>query len=284
MYLVFTDLDGTLLDHHTYSWEAALPALDHLNRHRIPWVLVTSKTRAEVELWRRLLGHRHPFIVENGGAAYLPDGNAYQVLEWGTPYAELLNSLQKASQASGCRVRGFHEMAADEVAKLTGLPREQAVLAQQREYDEPFLILDPDRAGALLDAIQAEGRRWTKGGRFWHILGANDKAVAVRAVIEHFKIARGPMRTIGLGDGLNDVSFLNVVAKPVLIQSAHSAEMKSRVPRGVVTDRSGPAGWNDALMALLTDGSRGNDRSLPRRAPAFRPGSAVPYRFRVPGR
>ena len=58
------------------------------------------------------------------------------------------------------------------------------------------------------------------------------------------------MRTIGLGDGLNDACFLNVVAEPVLIRSPQTAELKARVPRGVVTDRPGPAGWNGAILAL----------------------------------
>lgn len=66
MQTVFTDLDGTLLDHETYSWEAARPALERLELSGIPWILVTSKTRAEVELWRKQLGNRHPFIIENG--------------------------------------------------------------------------------------------------------------------------------------------------------------------------------------------------------------------------
>lgn len=263
MYLIFTDLDGTLLDHDTYSWEAARPALDRLERQRIPWMLVTSKTRAEVELWRQLLGNQHPFIVENGGAAFLPVGylpepvpgserrDAYEVLEWGTPYDEIVASLRRASQSSQCRVRGFHEMTVEEVSALCQLPPEQAVLARQREYDEPFLILDPDRTGALTTAIEEQGRQWTRGDRFWHILGATDKALAVKALGELFEKAYGPVITIGLGDGLNDVPFLNVVAAPFLIRSSHSAELKSRVPRGLLTDRPGPAGWNDALLSII---------------------------------
>jgi len=263
MYLIFTDLDGTLLDHDTYSWEAARPALRRLERRHVPWVLVTSKTRAEVELWRRILGNQHPFIVENGGAAFLPIGylpgpvrgserrDAYEVLEWGTPYRELVASLQRASQSSHCRVRGFHEMTVEEVATLCQLPPEQAVLATQREYDEPFLVLDPDRADKLVAAIEEQGRRWTRGGRFWHIMGANDKALAVTALGELFEKAYGPVVTVGLGDALSDVAFLNVVAVPVLIRSPHSAELKSEVPRGLLTDRPGPAGWNDALLKII---------------------------------
>jgi mannosyl-3-phosphoglycerate phosphatase len=46
---VFTDLDGSLLGHHTYSFENALPALEHIREQRIPLVYITSKTRPEVE-------------------------------------------------------------------------------------------------------------------------------------------------------------------------------------------------------------------------------------------
>jgi mannosyl-3-phosphoglycerate phosphatase len=263
MDLIFTDLDGTLLDHDTYAWEAARPALDRLGRQGIPWVLVTSKTRAEVEFWRRRLGNQHPFIVENGGAAYVPlryfpdavrgsiHRDPYEVLEWGTPYEELVADLARASQTSRCRVRGFHEMTVEETAALCDLPLEQAVLAKQREYDEPFLILDTDRAGVLAAAIEELGRSLTRGGRFWHILGANDKARAVGALAALFEQGNAPLRTIGLGDGLNDATFLNAVASPVLIRSPQVAELKVRVPGGTVTDRPGPAGWNDAILALI---------------------------------
>jgi mannosyl-3-phosphoglycerate phosphatase len=263
MDVIFTDLDGTLLDRDTYSWEAARPALDRLRRQGVPWVLVTSKTRAEVEFLRRDLDHEHPFIVENGGAVFVPLGyfpfavsagkrrNSYDVIELGMPYQRLVADLQRASQTSHCRVRGFHEMTPEEVATLCGLPLQQAVLAKEREYDEPFVVLDQDRAEALAAAIEDLGCRSTRGGRFWHILGASDKALAVEALSALFTQWNPPVRTIGLGDGLNDASFLNVVAAPVLILSAQAAELKVRVPRGVVTGRPGPEGWNEAVLALI---------------------------------
>ena len=263
MDVIFTDLDGTLLDHNTYSWDAARPALDRLRQQGVPWILVTSKTRAEVEFLRRGLNHEHPFIVENGGGAFVPVGyfpfdtsggkrrDSYEVIEWGMPYAQLVAYLHKASQASHCRVCGFHGMTPEEVARLCNLPVEQAVLAKQREYDEPFVVLDPDRADALANAIEDLGCRSTRGGRFWHILGASDKALAVQAFSELFENSNSQVRTIGLGDGLNDASFLNLVAVPVLIRSTQVAELKLRVPRGVITGRPGPEGWNEAVMALI---------------------------------
>jgi len=263
MDVIFTDLDGTLLDRDSYSWKAAGPAIEILQRKGIPWILVTSKTRAEVEVWRQRLGNHHPFIVENGGAAFVPSGyfshdiagaerrSEYQILKWGAAYEELVADLRRASQTSRCRIRGFHDMSAADVCEISGLPIELAALAKQREYDEPFVVLEPERADALALAIGQQGRRWTRGGRFWHIVGANDKALAVEALTALFERGSAEVRTIGLGDGLNDTQFLDRVSVPILIRSPHVAELKARVPRGSVTERPGPAGWNDAVLALI---------------------------------
>src|SRR4030042_1090542 len=73
--LVFTDLDGTLLDHRNYSFEPARPALRLLRESGIPLIICTSKTRAEVEEIRAALGNTDPFVVENGGAVFVPEGD-----------------------------------------------------------------------------------------------------------------------------------------------------------------------------------------------------------------
>ena len=73
-FVVFTDLDGTLLDHHTYAYADALPALSKLRQTRTPLIMVSSKTRREIEALRRELENDHPFIPENGGAIFIPKG------------------------------------------------------------------------------------------------------------------------------------------------------------------------------------------------------------------
>lgn len=73
-WVVFTDLDETLLDRETYSFEAARAALSELARRRIPIVFCTSKTSAEsLELQSRM-GIDEPFAYENGGGIRLPRG------------------------------------------------------------------------------------------------------------------------------------------------------------------------------------------------------------------
>ncbi|MBS1875985.1 MAG: HAD-IIB family hydrolase [Acidobacteria bacterium] len=265
MDIIFTDLDGTLLDRDTYSWEAARGALERTREKGVPVVLVSSKTRAEIEVWRERLDNRHPFIAENGGAAFIPVGyfgtpargasrrGPYDVMEWGAPYEELVRRLREAARASGCAVRGFNDMTAAEVAALCDLPMEQALLAKQREYDEAFETLDAGRADALEEAVRQQGCRLTRGGRFWHILGSNDKALAVDALAGLYASGGGPIRTIGLGDGLNDAEFLKRMQAPVLIPSPSITELRRLVPGGETASQPGPAGWNEAVLRLIGD-------------------------------
>ena len=72
--VIFTDMDGTLLDHHTYSFAAAEPTLGKLPTKGIPVIPNTSKTYAEMVQLRDKIGLNGPFIIENGAAAYIPHG------------------------------------------------------------------------------------------------------------------------------------------------------------------------------------------------------------------
>jgi mannosyl-3-phosphoglycerate phosphatase len=192
--VVFTDLDGTLLDHETYSYSLAQEALDLLERKRIPLILCSSKTRAEIELIQVDLRLRHPFVSENGGAVFMPKGyfpftaegtrnsEGYEVLEFGTPYWQLVETLHRISAEVGIRVAGFSDMSVEEVAQDCKLVPAQARLAKLREYDEPFRILDsrPAVRSRLLDALHEAGLRCTRGGRYYHVTGVTDKGMAIR--------------------------------------------------------------------------------------------------------
>ena len=68
--IVFTDLDGTLLHPRTYSFEAAMPALKLIKEKDVPLILCSSKTRAEIEVYRKKLDNQHPFVSENGGGIF----------------------------------------------------------------------------------------------------------------------------------------------------------------------------------------------------------------------
>jgi len=254
MLLIFSDLDGTLLD-STYSYTAAIPALELAERCGIPIILSSSKTRAEIETIRVAMGNLHPFIPENGGAAVIPtnaDGE-HKTVPFGTSYQELTGALHRLAKQSRVKVRGFSDMTAAEVAESTGLTLQQAALAKQREYDEPFQVSDAREAAGLLRSIEDAGLRWTRGGRFFHITGANDKAMAARAIRDCYGLVHPRPTTIALGDAPNDCELLRFADIPVIVKSPHTAELAAMVPNARITRLPGPAGWNEAVLDILRE-------------------------------
>lgn len=266
--VIFTDLDGTLLDHDSYSWRAAEPALRQLRARGIPVVLCTSKTRAEVLPLREELRLRDPFVAENGGAVYIPRNHfpfalptarveaGFQVLELGQRYQKLVRALDEAAKTSGVQVRGFNHMSEREVAQVCGLKRPAARLARRREYDEPFLLEKgtTKQKDRFFRWLQQRGLRWRQGGRFYHLMGDNDKGIAVEKLIELYRQKYEEVQTVGLGDSPNDLDFLAVVDSPVLVAKpggSHDAAVRRRLPRVQLAQGVGPVGWNEAVLALL---------------------------------
>ncbi|MBI4401249.1 MAG: HAD-IIB family hydrolase [Nitrospirae bacterium] len=267
--VVFTDLDGSLLDSTTYSFEAAKEALDALRARGIPLVLASSKTRMEIEPIRFRLEHVHPFIVENGGGVVIPKGyfdfpvpraqvrGTFQVIELGAPCARLRAALKEIEQTLGCRLRGFGDMSVEEIAKRTGLSHSEAVLAKQREYDEPFVIEgSATLAGDVQRLAEARGLRCTEGGRFSHLMGDSDKGKACHVLIDCYRRrqdhAGDGLVTVGIGDSLNDLPLLAAVDRPILVQKPDgSYDPEVQLPNLIRAPGVGPAGWNRAILGLL---------------------------------
>lgn len=263
--LVFTDLDGTLLDHVDYGFAAAQPALAQLRDLHIPLIPVTSKTLAEMQLLAQQLGTHHPLIVENGCVICLPEGyfptpglgehvDGYRLLRLSPDYASLLAELHQLRRERDLRFRGFHDMDADEVARLTGLSPAAADLARRRLCSEPLLWEDTDAALAgFRETLAARQLRLVQGGRFWHVLSQADKGSAVERVLSLYRAHGLPAVTsLALGDSPNDCSMLQKVDIAVLIRRRDGSIMDCDTARPVMeTAQPGPAGWNAAVLQVL---------------------------------
>jgi mannosyl-3-phosphoglycerate phosphatase len=263
--VLFTDLDGTLLDHDTYSFEPAREALAALESENVPVVFTTSKTRAEIEKWRRLAGNTDPFISENGGAIFVPEGyfggdfvydrkeNGYLVIELGAPHLELARALGDIRRETGIEIRGVSEMDVEEIMKLTGLGEEDAALVRKREYGEPFVIgggIEAEKT--VISEIEKRGLRHTQGGRFHHILGQNDKGKAVSILKGLYVKEWGLVETAGIGDSLNDLPMLEAVDIPILVRKPGGGyDERIDIAGMAIADAPGPYGWNSAILKLI---------------------------------
>jgi mannosyl-3-phosphoglycerate phosphatase len=263
--LIFTDLDGTLLDHHSYSFEGAEEALHRLQQHSIPIILTSSKTRAELQTLQEKLGLNEPFIAENGGGVFIPSGYAmlntnsfeklgdYSVKPFGKPYSYIRTIFE--SIRSRYYLKGFGDMTVDEIMKTTGLLKADALQALQRDFSEPFLFLGEQRLPELKEEVSGHGLTVTRGGRFYHLMGAGqDKGRAVAETTRLFQ-AECPDKiiTVGLGDAENDYPMLIEVDIPVLIPKPDGSYEDFDLQELNKSPYPGSRGWGAVISTILDE-------------------------------
>lgn len=248
--VVYTDLDGTLLDHETYSWAPAGPALARLADLDVPVVLASSKTAAEirkVQIDMNLAAV--PAIVENGAGVLEPDETGQQDTR---DYDRLRQALEQLPQDLRVSFVGFGDMTDREVAQLTGLSEADAALARDRQFSEPGLWTGDARHRLLfLSALSERGITSREGGRFLTLSFGRTKQDRMSEIAVRF----APELTIALGDAPNDVEMLNHADFGVIIANPHREPLPALPGEATGQIRRmqepGPAGWNRAIHDFL---------------------------------
>lgn len=256
--MIITDLDGSLLDHHDYNWDAASAWLARLKQHQIPLVICSSKTAAEIiPLQKRLGIAGAPFIAENG-ARVVFGGDQTHPSETNATYRALCQTLRTLQ--TQFRFNGFHEFSDADVARFTGLTLAEASQSRLREASEVMLWRDDEaRLDAFREALAEHNLTLTQGGRFWHVMPAGSgKGIALGEIQQHVAQQEGKSRiTVGLGDGPNDVPMLERVDYAVVIKgfSKTPVELQRSDTQNVYhTAHVGPQGWREGLDYFLAPG------------------------------
>lgn len=261
--IIFTDLDGTLLNHDDYSFDDAKKALNKIKKKEIPLIFTTSKTKIEVELLQKKVGINEPFITENGAAIFFPkdykgfdlsalkDFEEYKILQLGKTYPQILNFYNQYKDEFG--MLGFSDMSIDDVAKYTGLDNELASYAKNRDFTEPFILKDESKIENLKNLALTSKIKITKGGRFYHLIGEKqDKGVAVKKAIKLFKkLFDEKIKSIALGDGPNDIVMLKEVKIPIAIKAHDGTFIQTDIKDLNFSSYIGPKGWNEMVLKYV---------------------------------
>jgi mannosyl-3-phosphoglycerate phosphatase len=265
--LVFTDLDGSLLDHHSYSYQDALPQLHALERAQVPVIPASSKTRVEIERLREELGNDHPFIVENGAAVFIPAGyfpaqprdtverDGYWIRELVPGRSHWLNLLQGLYGEFADEFDYFYRAGPAGIARMTGLSEERAREANTREYSEPVQWLGAaSRREEFVDRLRSAGATTLQGGRFLAVSGNCDKGRALAWLREVYR-EQYPERQwhdLAIGDSRNDCAMLEVAETALVVRSTVHDYPPLERREGIIYSRGlGPAGWAEGVARWL---------------------------------
>ena len=261
--IIFTDLDGTLLNSEDYDYRAAIPMLEKLKAQQVPVIPVTSKTRAEVEALRQELNLSAPFIVENGSGvliaredryfavANLEQQAGYYIKRLGCTYREARRGLKAIATALNQNLQGFGDLAEAEIEQITGLTLDAVKRAKSREFSEPFITPHSVDLEQLERAAQQQGFRVLVGDRFSHLLGSGaGKGRATRWLIERYLPALSPVITIGLGNSPNDLDMLETVDIPLIIPGKSGPHPELAKRGWYVATEPGAKGWAEAVATV----------------------------------
>ena len=262
-YLVFTDLDGTFLNHEDYDYTVALPAVAAVQQRDSPIVFASCKTQGDVLELSDALGFAYPMIYETGCGVCWP-GGYFSHLEnehhgFCANYDRVIDILNQLRRQHGFQFNGFHDMSAQQVAQATGLSESDAENARLRQFGEPLQWQGSDEQLEQFHAeLQAVDLHLVSGGRFMHVMSPVDKSHAIQWLTRQYRIMQPDVEwiTIGLGDSPNDAQLLASVDQPYLVRNLHLHTEQHELLKidGILpTKESGAAGWNEAIMGFLSN-------------------------------
>lgn len=259
--IVFSDLDGTILDKNTYSYNQSLNSIHWLKENSIPLIFCSAKTRAEMESLRNEIGVKDPYIVENGSAIIIPkdyfssnsgEENGESItIEIGARLENFRSRLTAVLESRGIKYESFAEMTNDALSKYTGLTPYQAELARKREYTMTLIFPRNEERMRARAAIESIGLNCFSGSKTLTIGDGGNKGSAVRKLSELYAREYQDLTSYAFGDGENDMSMLNEVDFPILVQNAPGKWTEGRLQRIIKIPLVGPEGFAKGVAEIV---------------------------------
>lgn len=259
--VLFSDIDGTLIDIFTGQFNTTVKFVNQLREYGIPLVLCSSKTEAEQIELRRMGSLSDPFIVENGGAVFIPLGyfesipnyeskysiietDNFQIIELGKPASQIRSELQKIRASSQFKFKSLSDLSIDEISIVTKMPADAVSRMIQRKYGETIVEIKNDDLPGFVTKVQDFGLKVIFGGRFFDITGGNDKGTAVKILVDLYRRKYGgDVVFFGIGDSKNDESMLKFVDFPMLVQRPDGTWHDLKIDGLDKLNGIGPDGW-----------------------------------------
>ena len=319
--VVFTDIDGTLIDINTAHYGKKTKGLiSSLKEKNIPLILASAKTWVEQNKIREDLGLFDPFIVENGGAIVIPKGyfddsalkdiqyssgqaeervksqilrkdmriiddteskhhdrrtkppltlTTVIVIELGKPVDNIRAKLSAIRKKYTMNFKGVADVSVEELSNIVSMPLEQAKRMADRRFGETILQIERKDVARLIKYAKDEGMRVIHGGRFFDVTIGNDKGKAVEILRNLFKNKfHDDVTFFGIGDSTNDVSMLNLMDVPILVQKPdrswldYEIKMLENVDSSNISNNNnniikingiGPNGWENAVDKIILE-------------------------------
>jgi mannosyl-3-phosphoglycerate phosphatase len=277
-YLIFSDIDNTLLQsyiikegeiYHIEEYGEIKEIVQKLRKNNIPLVLCSSKTRFEQEKIRKYLEINDPYVVENGGAIFIPENyfpidleefglsikrnNENLVIELGKSYNRIIETLQEIREIFHIEFIAVHDLSLPELAQKVGISIEDAKLMASREYSETILEININKLDKLKKILNDRGLRILQGTRYNTVSSLHDKgsAISILKKLYSIKYENEKIESIGIGDAFNDIPMFENVDKPFLVRNIQNSYSPMKINNLIRVNGIGQTGWKEIILNYI---------------------------------
>ena len=254
--LIFTDLDGSLLDRDTFKFDEIKHYLKKLLSKGIFIIPNTSKTEKEILEFNNELGSNLPYISENGSAI-----NGLDLLNSNLPKELILsrekNNLTKIFEKSvpinlQNKCEWLSEMNKKKQSLIFGLEDEKLKMALDRKYTIPFIFDgNKNEKNKLFKIVKKNGLILQEGGRVINLTDKVNKAKALQVFVRFYKKNNKNVKTIAVGDNYNDLDMLKTSDFPCLVFNDKFTLDEIHIKNLITTNKPSPEGWADVIKKAL---------------------------------
>ena len=254
--LIFTDLDGSLLDRDTFKFDEIKDYLKKLLSKGIFIIPNTSKTEKEILEFNNELGSNLPYISENGAAINgldLLNSNLPKELILSRDKNNLINIFKKTVPENlQNKCKWLSEMDKKKQSLIFGLEDEKLKMALDRKYTIPFIFEgNKNEKNKLFRIVKSKGLALQEGGRVINLTDKVNKAKALQVFVRFFKKNNKNVKTIAVGDNYNDLDMLKTSDFPCLVFNDKFTLDEIPIKNLIITNKPSPEGWADVIKMAL---------------------------------
>ena len=265
--LIFSDLDGTFLNHNDYSYSDLKKFISKIKK-KSEIIFSSSKTFSEIRKICKKININFPFIVENGACIYFPKNYFnfkplhQKIIEYqnfiGLPIGS--NNLRKLKDQidknfkKDFKFSFFSELNDKKIAKITNLKIKDVADSKKRQFSDPIYWKDTNKNLKLFKKQVKEKKIIiSEGGRFIHLDVDYDKGKAVQKFLEIYKNQKSKsLLTISLGDSENDISMLELTNYSCCIKSSPKKKLCLKKSFNIYYSvKEAPLGWKESLEFIF---------------------------------
>lgn len=255
--LIFTDLDGTLLNKKSFYYDEAKDLIKNCIKNGVVIVPNSSKTSIELNEFCNEAEISPIYISENGSSIHglnILNSKLNKKIILSRTKDQILNCFLKNVEHNFQKKCKFVEdLKTSEQIQILGLPKEKLAKALKRDFSIPMIFNgNENEKKQLKKLIKKLDMKVQDGGRVLNLGDDVSKGNAMSFFVKNLsKITNKNYTIIGIGDNENDISMLDKSDYPCMVRNGdRNIDHENRY---LYSENEAPTGWIEVVKKTLNE-------------------------------